>query len=131
MSDEKRTYTWSHDGEHFECEEHASREDALEAGWDADPDGDHVWTGVAIPGAEVRPEINANDVIERLQEEAYGEVGEAAEDWLDKASKEQVAELGRDLNAALTAWLDRHKLQPTYFAVQDVEQHNREDRHAD
>ncbi len=127
MSDEKRTYTWSHDGEHFECDDHASREDALEAGRAEYPHADCIWTGVSIPAAEICPEIDASDVIERLQEGAHEEVGEFGDDWLSDASKEQVAELGRDLNAALTAWMSRHNLQPAFFAVREVEQHDREE----
>lgn len=125
MSDEKRTYTWSRYGERFEAEEHSSREAAAAAGFEECLGADIIWTGVIAPAA--RHTIDADDVIERLREEAHEEVGEVADEWLENVSAEEVAELAHDLNAALTAWLDRHKLQPTYFAVQDVEQHDREE----
>lgn len=101
MSDEKRTYTWSHDGEHFECDDHASREDALEAGRAEYPHADCIWTGVSIPAAEICPEIDASDVIERLQEGAHEEVGAGCRSgsgrgvWQDCACRQRVARAGR------------------------------------
>jgi len=42
--------------------------------------------------------------------------GDHAEDW-DMSTKEQRAELEREVRSVMAAWLDRHNLRPTFFNV--------------
>lgn len=76
------------------------------------------------------PTIDVDDVIERLQEQAYDECGELAEDFLDwrTMSKGNIEEdLREHLQVELDAWLKRHNLYPTFFTVIDIETINVKD----
>lgn len=76
------------------------------------------------------PTIDVDDVIERLQVQAYDECGEFAEDFLDwrTMSKGNIEEdLREHLQDELDAWLNRHNLYPTFFTVIDIETINVKD----
>jgi hypothetical protein len=70
-----------------------------------------------------RPEIPGWWPIDHMQEHAYDNVGEAAEDWLDGVPKEQENELGEALTKVFNDWLDKHDLRPTFYPVTNVTSH--------
>lgn len=75
------------------------------------------------------PEIDAVHIIERLQEDADCQCGEAAEDFLDWDYLDDgwVDELQDGLQKELDTWLERHDLMPTFSSLKNVEEIDAED----
>ena len=76
------------------------------------------WVGVMR--APVQPEMywEAYDWLENVStQEEYG--SDWADGW-DCSSKEQRKELEDEIRPILAAWLDRHKLRPEFFLVDNV-----------
>lgn len=67
------------------------------------------------------PSVCADSVIETLRDNAYDEVGEFAETFLERISKEEYTFLEERLNQALNDWLDETKNHPTFYKIVDVE----------
>ena len=61
--------------------------------------------------------VNGDLIIEHLQENAYDEVGEVAECWLDDISTEQRADLNDRLKKAVLEWLKDCEQEPTFYKV--------------
>ena len=66
--------------------------------------------------------IDADSIIEDIQNYAYSECGEVAEEFLIDVTKEQTEELQDKLNDVLQEWLTKHNLQPTFGNMVDVEE---------
>ena len=61
--------------------------------------------------------VNGDLIIEYLQQDAYDEVGEAAECWLDDISREQREDLNDRLKKVVLEWLKDCKEEPTFYKV--------------
>ena len=61
--------------------------------------------------------VNGDLIIEHLQQNAYDEVGEVAEGWLDDISIEQRADLNGRLEKVVSEWLKDCKEEPTFYKV--------------
>jgi hypothetical protein len=61
------------------------------------------------------------DMVEYMGERAYDDGGEFASDW-PPASKEQSAELQADVERVVTAWLEKHSMQPMFWSVINVKE---------
>lgn len=71
---------------------------------------------------EVYPDsIDAEDIIESIQDRTYSEIGEVAEDYLDNLTKEQVEELQLGLEEVYNKWLKKHSLGCNFFSVESEE----------
>lgn len=68
------------------------------------------------------PSVEAEGILESVNETMYEEVGEVAEDYLIKLPQEQIDELQVELNKALHAWMDKHNNKPTFYKVDNIEQ---------
>ena len=101
----------------FDTKEEAIKEGKIDA---IDRDKKHFYIAKAIK--DFTPCIDTDFIIELIQEDAYNNGGEWAEDYLDDISKEQLAELDKKLNDVLSDWLNKHNLKPTWFTVEDVEE---------
>lgn len=79
--------------------------------------GDTFYVGEVCPVdlSELLP--SGADVVEILQQQAQDAVGEAADEWPD-ATPEMVDELEKALAVVITAWVERHKLEPTFYEVE-------------
>lgn len=64
----------------------------------------------------------ADDIIERLQNDAYDEVGEVAEDWLDNVSKEDREKLETRLFTVVQEWLKEIHELPSFYKVLPCEE---------
>lgn len=76
------------------------------------------WVGVMR--APIQPELywEAYNWLEHVSvQDEYG--SDWADGW-DDSSKEQREELEAEIRPILAAWLDRHKLRPRFFMVDDV-----------
>lgn len=79
---------------------------------------------------DFEPTVDADFVIERIQEEAYDEGGEYVEDYLDpppmkdaearKKWDEQVADLEKRLTDVFNAWAKETNNEPWFWLVCDV-----------
>ena len=61
--------------------------------------------------------VNGDLIIEHLQQNAYDEVGEVAECWLDDISREQREDLNDRLKKVVSEWLKDCKQEPTFYKV--------------
>jgi hypothetical protein len=68
----------------------------------------------------------SDDIIEALGMDAYDQAGEASEDW-PCATRAAEDELTEKVQEVIDAWLDRHGLRPTFFKLDDVEEHQAPD----
>lgn len=68
-----------------------------------------------------QPFIDADDVLERIAEEAYDE-NEYAEEYLDDVTTIDKNELSAMLNSALKKWLKKHPYyKPTFYSIKHIE----------
>lgn len=67
--------------------------------------------------AEYTPSFSADDVIEQLQDWAYGEAGEAAESYLYVVNPQAKAEL----DAYLADWISKYA-QPNFYLVRNLKE---------
>jgi len=70
---------------------------------------------------EYLPKVFADSVIESAQEDAYEEVGEAAESWLSFVKEEELLDLSKVLNEVFYDWLSRHSHIPHFYPIKGVE----------
>lgn len=61
--------------------------------------------------------IDADEVLERIAEETYEDVGEVAEDYLDDVSEEHKEELQDKLNEVFYAWQEKYNYKPYFYTV--------------
>ena len=80
-----------------------------------------VYTGMDEPHTPTLPGVEW--LVENLQEMAYDAIGEAAEDWLEDVTNEEEEDLQDMVMEAVNKWLEKHKKQPTFFTVTEVETH--------
>lgn len=95
-----------------ECIEEAKAEDYQ--------DTDTFAIGYAKPY-----EINYIDgdlIIEFLQQAAYDELGEVAEDWLDYITKEQREDLNNRLLKVVLEWIKDCNEQPSFFRIEPFDE---------
>ena len=115
-------YAWSIDEENYHGPFVTIGEAFLDAELSGEEVAPRVWIGACyLPTAEAY--VDADLVIEHItcQDEYYID---AAEDW-PHATKEQLAELTRELQQTVGAWLDRHKLRERFFLVRDAKRYAR------
>lgn len=61
--------------------------------------------------------IDADEVLERIAEETYEDVGEVAEDYLDDVTKEHKEELQDKLNEVFYSWQEKYNYKPYFYTV--------------
>ena len=81
-----------------------------------------VYVAVRVPGNPQTTE-HAEAVIKAMARRARAEVGDAAEGYLKRVNDQQEAELDDAIRDALTAWLAKHDLGPTFFEIKSVSEH--------
>lgn len=67
------------------------------------------------------PFVDVYAVIERIADSAYSEVGEVAEDYLEKLSEEECSSLEEKLSNALHSWLNETGNHPNFYTIVNVE----------
>ncbi len=76
------------------------------------------WVGKCVPPTQPEQWWDAADWLEHVScQDSYS--GEYAEDW-DDSTTEQREELEKEVRAVMASWLDRHKLRPRFFLVEDA-----------
>lgn len=112
-------YSYSSDEERFDgCFD--SREAAIE---EAKAEGlKYFWTGKNRPPRLEPYCLRADGVIESILNDEEDFACDWADGWPGE-TKEQRDELTAILQAAFQDWIVRHNLKPTFFVVEDVQEH--------
>ena len=90
-------------------------EEALLCGYEV---GQTIAVGLAEPYKVTY--VCADRIIEDLQEEAYDEVGEVSDGWLDSVTKEQRESLCEKLLKAVLEWLKECGEEPSFYKVHPI-----------
>lgn len=118
--------------EALEAAREAAPEYADEEGMEADEKADFLANGNVFIGQryDFEPTVDADFVIEHIQEEAYEEGGEYVEDYLDpppmkdtearKKWNEQVADLEKRLTDVFHDWAKETNNEPRFWLIYDV-----------
>jgi len=61
--------------------------------------------------------IDADEVLERIAEETYEDVGEVAEYYLDDVTKEHKEELQDKLNEVFYSWQEKYNYKHNFYTV--------------
>ena len=118
MKDEK-DYAFSFDGEMFE-ESFSNIDETIDFVKNDYPDFDYVYIGEAVP---FQPTIFGDDIIERMQEQAYDTVGEVAEIYLEGVSNKDADLLGSMLTETFNKWAKTTSNEPNIFSVINVKKY--------
>ena len=79
-----------------------------------------VWVGRSVPPTQPEDWWNAEDWLEHVScQDEYS--GDYADGW-DESTREQREELEATVRAVMAGWLDRHKLRPKFFTVDEIEE---------
>jgi len=115
-----KQYCYSFDGEYFGCL-YDSKEEALEdARKDAQTDNKIVYIGVANKYEEDCYGVSV-DVAESLQERAYDEMGEFAEDYMCIKDKKHLDILEERLKKVILDFQKEFGYEPSFYKVSDIE----------
>ncbi|MBP2850512.1 hypothetical protein [Dickeya oryzae] len=114
-------YCYSWDDESFNSGRFDSIDEAIADAVEASDDGDDGWKTHVYIG-EVEPWNNsefyppASWVLEYMQEQAWGEAGDHADDYAN-VSIEARDELDQQLSVLLDSWCEKHGVAPQFFRV--------------
>lgn len=82
-----------------------------------------IWRGIKTPKRHSDfISFNADDIIERMNESAFEECGEVADDYILPLSPEQEFSLESHLNNAAAKWFNQHIPQPTFWIADKLEE---------
>ncbi len=120
-------FIWGTNAESFDGDVHPTREEALDEGRATMP-GRRIWTGAVVrySAAELCEAIDADDVLNGIACYAEDVIGDVAEGWT-KCSKEEEAKLTEAVHAVVSEWAVRVLGEPTFFSVQEIEDHDPEE----
>ncbi|MCR6515322.1 hypothetical protein M4I33_10630 [Clostridium sp. LY3-2] len=68
--------------------------------------------------------IDVDNVIERISETMYDDIGEVAEDYLGDVTVEHLLELEEKLNEVFFKWQKEHGYEPTFYKIINIEEIN-------
>lgn len=83
--------------------------------------GTDIAVGEVVPW---EPYVMATDILERLEEEAYDEVGEVGGDWNAfnyNKDKEKLEELSDKITEIVKQWLKDNGTYPDFYRIENVE----------
>lgn len=78
--------------------------------------GETIAVGECIPYV---PYIDADDIIERIEEQAYEHAGEASEGWLSYSNDEK-DRLTEQLTEVLEKWIKDTNNEPSFYHIEDI-----------
>lgn len=117
-------YAYSFNEEEFNSEECTTAKEALQlAKEEAIDQGEQlpcrVWVGEI---GTFNPMVDADDVLERLQEKACEECGECSDGYLDDASEKERDELSKMLTATFHKWEKKYHFEPRFHPIENVQE---------
>ncbi len=66
--------------------------------------------------------VNADQIIEYLQQDAFDKIGEVSDDWLNNISREQSADLEIRVLKVVLEWLKDCNEEPTFYKVEPFDE---------
>lgn len=88
-----------------------------EARCDTYYEGQKIYIGVVIPYTF---SVDADDVLERLGEQAFYEIGDIAYEWPSYECDESLSELSDALTTCVTDWLKKRNDLPSFYRVDHI-----------
>jgi hypothetical protein len=120
-----KKYAYSYDREDyrgsFDTPEEAVAEAVREADGLACPPTE-IYVGTIVE-ADPQATDHAERIVEAMNRRAHVDYGDAAERYLKKLTKAQVADLDKAIERAILDWLARHALTPTFVKVQGIREY--------
>ena len=98
-----------------------SIKECVEEAQDEDYELDDTFALGLIEDYEVNYDF-AQDIVERLCEDAWDEVGEASDGWLDSAKREQLDKLNERIAPIVKEWLKEIGEEPNFYKVLPFEE---------
>ena len=98
-----------------------SIKECVEEAQDEDYELDDTFALGLIEDYEVNYDF-AQDIVERLCEDAWDEVGEASDGWLDSAKREQLDILNERIAPIVKEWLKEIHEEPNFYKVLPFEE---------
>jgi hypothetical protein len=109
-------WTYSYNGEDYDSYEYFdTKEEAIEYVENDFTVG--VWIGQV--DYDFKPEIDADRVIEEIQNDAYRNSVEWGDTYLEDVTQEHEQELQEELQKALDKWIDKHNYHPNFFSIKN------------
>jgi hypothetical protein len=114
-------------------EDFDTREEAIEAGFEYMKDEYYAEYGTndILSGTVIEfevgqcsihvPHVCVDYIVNQLQEDAYEECGEVAEDFLCNVTKGEVKILEERLNDVVRAWLEDMREEPNFYSITNIE----------
>ena len=100
-------------------------EEAVEEAFAEDEDATVCSVAENVPAPAPESYFDARDWLDNVSNQDPYSI-DAAIDW-DESTKEQRAELEKEVRAVMGAWLDRHKLRPRFWLVKNAKKHVRKE----
>jgi hypothetical protein len=122
---EKKQYTWEFD-KYTEVWKNGNFDSIEECVQDAkDHYGDDwylIYIGEVVPYSV---SVDSTDVLERLEERAFYEVGDAAEGWdaFDPKKTDETNELSEKLTSIVSEWLEKYGHKPQFDRIENVQEY--------
>lgn len=116
------SYVISTSEELFSSEEYETKELAIEAAaeeLDLSP-GEGFCVGRREDPNPMKWMPDADDILDRMDEGAFEEAGEASEGWPNPTEADK-AKLTAMVREAITKWMEETKNKPSFYLVRDVE----------
>ena len=113
-------YSFSFDNERYYGEFDSVAEALADARVEAKdyPDSTQIYIG---KNYKYEPRVQAHRVIEDIQEDAFDEAGEAAEDYLEFVSAPSLVMLEKMLTKTFIEWSKENNYEPSFFIAKEVE----------
>ena len=127
MNDDAKEYSWSWNDEDFNNGTFSCIEDAIRDAQDYADDGDSGWRDIVYVAEAERAKNeqffpSAGWVIEHMQEMAWGDFGDLADDYAE-ASLPARLELDVMLTETLNSWCKKHNIEPSFYRVTNSKVH--------
>ncbi len=113
---DREDYTGSFDTPEEAVAEAVSRSEGL-----ASPPTE-VYVGI-LAEADPQTTDHAERIVDSMNRRAHVDYGDSAERYLKNVTKEQMAELDREVSKTIQAWLERNGLMPTFVKVQGIREY--------
>lgn len=117
-------YTWSFDREIWGNDKYDTIAECIKAARESVRIDKYKYDTVYIGEAVLyEPKIDADVVLEGLENDAYIQCDEVAECW-ELFGKDKDGELGNALTKVLLEWLKKHNLMPDFGIVKNIQEYN-------
>lgn len=121
---QKDIWLYSWDDERFSSDEYESKEEAAQGAKEELEKFGEFKNCVYVGKREdvSVPEIDADTILDYVQDRIDDEFGEFGEDWSSNMKDEDIKILDDRLNEVFSKWIEEFGYKPTWFVVTDTEE---------